>query len=94
MNPQEKQCSECSTEQPYEAEIMAGGVLCGGCGRTRPNTKYVLASLYNLLSKQLSEKDYWKQRCEAAELYLGSYSEVYSDSDKYKKWQQLKDNHL
>lgn len=43
VEPDKKQCGDtCRIDQPYDKEIKAGGVLCGGCGRTRPNTTYVL----------------------------------------------------
>lgn len=42
--PADAQCTECRVESPYEAEILAGGIHCLGCGRKRPGTKYVLAS--------------------------------------------------
>lgn len=45
---EQRQCEQngetCGSQEPYPAEIMAGGVLCGGCGRKRPAVKYVLAS--------------------------------------------------
>lgn len=43
---EERQCEKnepCSSQQSYEKEIMAGGVTCLGCGRSRPNVKYILA---------------------------------------------------
>lgn len=39
------QCQgDCGVDEPYDQEIMAGGVLCGACGRRRSSTKYTLAS--------------------------------------------------
>ncbi len=40
----ERQCTACSVDQPYPIEIMASGVKCLGCGRTKPNAKYVLSA--------------------------------------------------
>lgn len=44
--PDNAQCTDCSVDLPYEEVIQAGGVFCGGCGRTHPNTRYVLAEGY------------------------------------------------
>ena len=41
--PANAQCSECGVDEPYPTEIRAGGVLCGGCGRSKPSTLYLLA---------------------------------------------------
>ena len=36
--------SVCGSQEPYSDEIMAGGLLCAGCGRSKPNVKYVRVS--------------------------------------------------
>jgi hypothetical protein len=40
----EKNGEVCGSQEPYPDHIMAGGVICGGCGRRRPNIKYIRAS--------------------------------------------------
>jgi len=42
MNQCEKNGGTCGTTEPYDKEIMAGSILCLGCGRTRPNKLYRL----------------------------------------------------
>ena len=43
-----RQCEEsgekCGVDEPYPTEIRAGGILCGGCGRSKPSTLYRLAA--------------------------------------------------
>jgi hypothetical protein len=48
----------CGSQEPYPQETMAEGRLCLGCGRMKPNVKYLLASSqlpYQSLCKELAE---------------------------------------
>lgn len=40
--PVDAQCTDCSVDQPYPETVRAGGVICGGCGRSKPNVRYHL----------------------------------------------------
>lgn len=38
--PADAQCTGCTVDQPYPPTTKAQGVLCGGCGRSRPSRVY------------------------------------------------------
>lgn len=58
----ELQCEQngpCSTTEPYEKEIIAGGILCGGCGRRRPGTKYILPATPQPVTGEFKYQALW-----------------------------------
>lgn len=60
--PDNAQCTDCTIDQPYPVEIMAEGVLCGGCGRRRPNVKYIIADNTSATSDQQEGQDeLWRE---------------------------------
>lgn len=40
--PPNAQCADCEIDEPYRDQILAGGVSCRGCGRSRPHVNYAL----------------------------------------------------
>ena len=74
MSEAKRQCDPCTVDQPYEKEIDAGGVLCGGCGRIRPNTKYILKSVLTELAREVEAR--MKQGRRRASMGDGRLSQI------------------